>query len=183
MQPAKLTLNSQFSTFNSKKGFTLIELLVVITILGILASMAFALLNPVVIFGRGRDAKRKTDLKEIAKSLQLYYSDKKVYPASTGFTAVASTLNTPLVPTYIKSLPTDPVNSNNNVYMYRTNSAAEGTCGVNQDYVLRAVLERAEDPQAYHTDGTGKPVPTWCGSSTATVDGSPLNGSVYATPN
>src|SRR3989304_3288641 len=50
-----------------KKGFTLIELLVVIAIIGILASMAVLGLSSVR--ARGRDAKRKTDLDTIKKTL------------------------------------------------------------------------------------------------------------------
>ena len=65
---------------NKISGFTLVELLVVITILGILATIglvAFASSQ-----ARGRDAERKSDLKQIATGLELFYSDYGIYPVS-----------------------------------------------------------------------------------------------------
>lgn len=62
-------------------GFTLIELLVVIAIIGILASVV------VVNFATGareaRDAKRVQELYQIGHALQIYYSEKGVYPDNT----------------------------------------------------------------------------------------------------
>ncbi len=59
----------------NERGFTLIELLVVIAIIGILAALI------TVAFGgvrqRGRDAKRKSDLSTLSKTLQLF-NDSKV---------------------------------------------------------------------------------------------------------
>ena len=66
---------------NKIKGFTLVELLVVITILGILATIglvAFASSQ-----ARGRDVQRKSDLKQIATALEMFYSDYGVYPNSS----------------------------------------------------------------------------------------------------
>lgn len=178
MQPANHILTS-------KKGFTLIELLVVIAILGILATISFALLNPAVLFGQTRDVRRKSDLKEIAKALQLYYGDNKKYPSSN-ITPFAKTDDLfgngkplALVPAYIKFLPTDPKNSSSNVYTYRSNLSSEGTCGADQDYVLRAILERTTDPQATPQVSAA---PNWCGSINA-VEASPAAGSYYVTPN
>lgn len=62
-------------------GFTLIELLVVITILGILSVIAISNFRSSQI--RSRDAKRKSDLKQIANALEMIYSDKGRYPASS----------------------------------------------------------------------------------------------------
>lgn len=64
------------------KGFTLIELLVVIAIIGILASIVMMSLNDSRI--RGRDGARKTQIQEILKSLELYYTDNKMYPTYGG---------------------------------------------------------------------------------------------------
>lgn len=60
------------------RGFTLIELLIVMVILSILA---------VIVTGtfasssrRGRDSRRKDDLRAVASALEAYYSDKGHYP-------------------------------------------------------------------------------------------------------
>ncbi len=50
-----------------KRGFTLIELLVVIAIIGLLASVVLASLN--TARQKGRDARRLSDLKEIANAV------------------------------------------------------------------------------------------------------------------
>jgi type II secretion system protein G len=62
------------------KAFTLIELLVVIAILGILATIGIGGFRSSQI--RSRDAQRKSDLKQIASALELYYSDYGKYPAA-----------------------------------------------------------------------------------------------------
>jgi prepilin-type N-terminal cleavage/methylation domain-containing protein len=54
----------------NNKGFTLIELLVVIAIIGILASVILASLNSAR--SKANDARRKSDLAQIATALQLY---------------------------------------------------------------------------------------------------------------
>ena len=65
-----------------EKGFTLIELLIVIVILGVLASLITG--NFIVSLKKGNDAKRKTDLQEISKAIELYYEDWGTYPTFTG---------------------------------------------------------------------------------------------------
>ena len=61
-----------------KKSFTLIEVLIVVFILGILASLLLA--NFLTSLKKGRDARRKADLEQIQKALEMYYEDKKKYP-------------------------------------------------------------------------------------------------------
>lgn len=65
-------------------GFTLIELLVVVSLIGVLATLVLSNLN--AARERGRDAQRKSDLKSIQSSLQLYYNDYGKYPASSNGT-------------------------------------------------------------------------------------------------
>lgn len=65
---------------NKQKGFTLIELLVVIAIIALLASVIMLSLSNAR--QKARDAKRVADIKEIANSMELYFSKNNTYPAS-----------------------------------------------------------------------------------------------------
>ncbi|KKR41619.1 MAG: Type II secretory pathway pseudopilin PulG-like protein, partial [Candidatus Woesebacteria bacterium GW2011_GWB1_40_12] len=58
---------------NLSLGFTLVELLVVIAILGILATIGLVTFSSSQM--RGRDAQRKSDLKQISSALEIYYND------------------------------------------------------------------------------------------------------------
>lgn len=62
----------------SNRGFTLIELLVVIAIVGTLAAIVMTALDQ--SRAKGRDGARKSQLTEILKGLELFYSDGGLYP-------------------------------------------------------------------------------------------------------
>jgi prepilin-type N-terminal cleavage/methylation domain-containing protein len=62
------------------KGFTLIELLVSITIIAVV--LAVAMPNLLGMRQRARDAKRKAELNEVKKALQLYFTDFNRYPSA-----------------------------------------------------------------------------------------------------
>ncbi len=112
------------------KGFTLIELLVVIAIIGILSSIVLASLN--TARQKSRDARRVADIKQVQLAMQLYYDASSTYP-----TALVD-----LTPTYIATVPTDPVGQT--AYFYeRLNSGAS--------YHLGADLEDANN-QALNSD-------------------------------
>lgn len=110
-------------THSLNKGFTLIELLVVIAIIGILASVILASLNSAR--KKSRDSIRAQSLVQLRNALETYYADNGVYP-STGNLYVSAmnvgcvgTTNTQtadwipgLAPTYIPSLPVDPLYKN-----------------------------------------------------------------------
>jgi len=87
------------------KGFTLVELLVVITIIGILSSIGLSTFTSAQI--KSRDAKRKTQLKQLADAFEAYYNDHGGYPAEAdivwgaGFTDANGTV-------YMVKLPADP---------------------------------------------------------------------------
>jgi len=67
-----------------KRGFTLLELLVVISIIVILITMGLSSYSTAQ--KKGRDAKRKSDIKEIQGALEQYYSVcGYTYPVPTGF--------------------------------------------------------------------------------------------------
>jgi type II secretion system protein G len=110
---------------NKNKGFTLIELLVVIAIIGILSSVVLASLNSAR--EKSRDARRIADVKQLQLALELYFDSNGNYPAE-------ATLENDLTPTYIGSLPKDPVSGN--PYAYGVNSNATS-------YVLGATLEQS----------------------------------------
>lgn len=132
-------------------GFTLIELLIVLSLISVLA--AFAVGNFRSAQMRGRDAVRKSDLRNIQTALRLYYNDYGRYPASSplagglmvacGTTATAASCTYGLAwarggTTYMSVLPDDPQVSNNDyVYTYVNDD----------DYTLRSCLEARNDPK------------------------------------
>lgn len=63
-------------------GFTLIELLVVIAIIGVLTTMVASNFQTSRI--KANDARRKSDLTQIQKALEMYASDHGAYPLSNG---------------------------------------------------------------------------------------------------
>ena len=67
--------------FRSGRGFTLVELLVVMAILGILAVVSLANFRTSQM--KGRDAQRKSDLRQIANALEAYMSDHGGYPTAS----------------------------------------------------------------------------------------------------
>lgn len=68
----------------TRRGFTIVELAVVIAVIAILATVVFVTLNTAQ--GRARDAKRKTDIVNITKALEQYYSTNGTYPLPTNTT-------------------------------------------------------------------------------------------------
>lgn len=87
-------------TSRNPQGFTLIELLVVIAILAILATIGLAIFSNVQ--GKARDAKRRHDVAEITKALDVAKGvDAIVFPA------LADALFTPGI------VPKDPTSTRN----------------------------------------------------------------------
>ncbi len=66
----------------ANRGFTLVELLIVIAIIGILTTIGVTNFQSARM--RARDTKRKSDLVTIAKSLEAYANDHKLFPTSSG---------------------------------------------------------------------------------------------------
>lgn len=158
------------------KGFTLVELLVVMAILGILVTLVAGGFRTAQM--RGRDSKRKSDLKEIANALEVFYSDHNKYPdANDGNGQIqacpyvsgedndciwGASEFTDGATVYFKTLPTDPVSTQN--YVYRS----QNIVGIseNQGYQLFAKLENPEDQNCLGGDCANSPVTHSCGGHT-----------------
>ena len=69
------------SNHKNRRGFTLIEIMIAISILAILATIGMTTYSQAQL--RGRDAKRKQDLRAISTALELYYQRNKRFPCSS----------------------------------------------------------------------------------------------------
>lgn len=121
------------------KGFTLIELLVVITIIAILIGAGSVSWTKAQV--KGRDSRRKVDLKAVQQAAELYYQANGKYPSSSsgqiqcnvgGDVTVITwggtfTCNSTV---YMQKLPKDPTlqangyyysNPSTNTYIFSTN--------------------------------------------------------------
>jgi type II secretory pathway pseudopilin PulG len=96
--------------------------LVVIAIIGILASVVLASLNSAR--RKSRDARRVADIKQIQLAQEMYFDTNSEYAGAL----------TNLAPTFIASVPTDPLLS--------------GTCRPNYCYATWGSV--AADPTTYH---------------------------------
>lgn len=140
-------------------GFTIIEMMVVMAIMGILFTLAAGGL--VASQQKSRDARRKSDLAQIAIAIETYFNDKGEYPLSdqsfklvtdgcTGGGAQQETIQcdwgSPLVDskgtTYMVKLPEDPQSS----FAYHYYS--DGTY-----FQIYARLENTEDPSIEKING------------------------------
>ncbi|MFZ5932787.1 MAG: type II secretion system protein [Patescibacteria group bacterium] len=150
------------------KGFTLVELLVVMAIL--------AILSTVIISGfrssqmRGRDAQRKSDLKQVANALELFFADYGKYPPASGTQVAACSYNPGTgagtacawgsgtvsdgKTTYMKTIAKDPVSSQNYVYRVSTNQ---------NQFQLFARLENTEDKNCINGNCTNPGITVTCG--------------------
>lgn len=70
------------------RGFTIVELLIVIVVIAILAALSVVAYNG--IQQRARDTQRKSDIAQIVKGLELYYTIHGQYPAASGSTTINS---------------------------------------------------------------------------------------------
>lgn len=132
-------------------GFTLIELLVVISIIGILATLVAANINSAR--SRARDAERKSDIRNIATALRLFYNDNSIYPAESALPWGSEWTSTDGSTVYMSILPQDPLASTQ-TYLYELGSGQD-------TYILSACLENSSDTQGVDTTG---PYSSWCPS-------------------
>ena len=166
--------------FKQKKGFTLIEILVVIAIIAILSTVGISVYTQTQRLAR--DAKRKSDLKQIENALVLYYQDFKTYPSSIAPACAnswcLSNRSAPWIqglPTaYIDALPVDPTPNGGNPWEasgYEYGYASTAGCPQGAYYILVTQLENKDDPdnianrQTKWCDGQLLTALTWSGSS------------------
>ena len=113
---------------HSNQGFTLLEMLLVVAIIAVLAGIVVVAINPGKQLATVRNTERSFNLNEIHKAMQQYFIDHYIYPAATPttLTEICNTGNlpypsgidcgtlidlSPLVPTYLTSIPVDPQGS------------------------------------------------------------------------
>ena len=72
-------LGGVITTKTLKKGFTLIELLIVIVIIGLLAAVVIAAINPVETRNRAVDTGLKSDAAEVYNAIERYYASRGAY--------------------------------------------------------------------------------------------------------
>lgn len=136
--------NSKFS------GFTFIETLTIVGVIGILATAAVVIIDPISQMQKADDLKRKTDLILVQKGLERYYKDFGKYPPNPGNCPQDNTKCKMVrldgstadwgqqFKPYISLLPKDP-DAPRKTYIYHTNGQA---------YYLYANLDIGQDPQA-----------------------------------
>lgn len=139
-------------------GFTLVELLVVMAILSVLVAVTLTAFRSSQ--AKGRDAQRKSDLKQMASSLELFYSDYGKYPSDAGGVIDGCPYSpsggsgtacgwgsgqfTDGKTVYFKVVPKDPASGAN--YFYRVVDS-----GTSQKFQLFAYLENTQDPSLITT--------------------------------
>lgn len=144
-RPRKIFVDSRVS----RHAFTLVELLVVIAIIGMLSTVAVVATSSAGV--SARNAKRKADLLQAAKALELYFSDNGAYPSTGGTASWRGNCTTygsypdsgagawipNLSPTYMATLPHDP-NTNKGMSQY-------ATCASNPTYACYLYTSNGTD--------------------------------------
>lgn len=62
------------------QGFTLVELLIVIALLGVIATIVIAAINPIEQANRARDAGYKADASQLLSAIERYFAAKSDFP-------------------------------------------------------------------------------------------------------
>jgi len=134
-----------------ERGFTLIQILILFAMLGVFIAGFLMIFHPLDMIQNMQDQKRKSDLVEIQKALELYYQKNGRYPFASDTFEIMQTKK-PLQwgqdswGSYIQILPDDPVPFSR-TYVYYSNPL-DG----NQSYWLYTSLERLSDEPAACND-------------------------------
>ena len=103
---------------NLQKGFTLLELLVVIAIIGLLASVMMVQFPGAM--KKARDARRKSDMRQISLAQEMYYDENQSYVTAAGPDIPAS------IGTYLDPVPDDPLEKQGIHYKWIDNTGDSG---------------------------------------------------------
>lgn len=136
------------SSFKLARGFTLLELLVVISIIAVLVATATGSWRNAQ--EKGRDGKRKSDLKAVQQAVETYIQANGKYPSSNSgsircnIPGDSATINWGSEfecggVTYMQQLPVDSAYQGSSGYYYSSS--------VTTNYVLSAQLENSNDPE------------------------------------
>lgn len=145
---------------NSKKqGFTIVELLIVVVVIGVLAAIVIVAYNGIT--ASANDSKRVSDLRSLAKVIEIYKVENGGYPRcgatgpnttpSLSSGTAQSCLADELVPNYIGAIPVDPTNSGSYIYRYAAGyvqtgpTAFDGTPATD-NFILGVRLEGTTSP-------------------------------------
>ncbi|OGM30232.1 hypothetical protein A2630_03345 [Candidatus Woesebacteria bacterium RIFCSPHIGHO2_01_FULL_44_10] len=115
------------------KGVTLIEILIVATIIAFLAMIALIFTGRTQIF-KGRDARRKGDIKKIQVALEEFNSDANCYPAASVVTCGGNGLSP-----YMEKITCDPLTRTSYLYEPESSSCPRW-------YTITAQLENEDEP-------------------------------------
>ena len=134
-------------TFTNQRGFTLVEMLIVVTLLGILATIGAG--SYTKSLKRARDGRVRSDIQQIHKALELYYSMNGSYPDNTQGIYNDATINNS---TFFQTgkVPHSPVSTNpqgDNYYYTRT---SDGYCLCS--HALEADRGNSEDTSCTYTE-------------------------------
>lgn len=169
-------MNPIQNTKQHSYGFTLIELLVVIAIVGILAAVVLLALNPSEMLRRSRDATRMNDLATINRSISYLLSDGTDFNQSNTICTEGNQCNSSLsnrepdglgwlpanISSYVATLPTDPLQDQDNVSVSGGVDATTRTIVddmayqftyVGNRYEIRSYLESSNNWEAIINDG------------------------------
>ena len=115
-------------------GFTLIEIIIVMALLAILSTALWT--NFISAINKGKDSRRKQDLKTIAEALELYYNDEASYPMELIW---GISLANPDGTVYLQKIPNDPLSPNRSYCYDRLDEYT---------FTLYANLENPNDPDS-----------------------------------
>ena len=118
------------------------ELITAVALFAIFSLVVLVGINPLAQYQKALDSRRKNDLAQLARAIEMYYADHSVYPVQSNLLIVDDDTGQPIPwgnewQPYIDLLPKDP--SGTKRYTYYTTTDR-------QTFRLHASLDRKTDP-------------------------------------